>query len=292
MDTEKEPFAKRLKRVAAVHDLSGFGKSSLTCVIPILSALGIQVCPLPTAVLSTQSDGFDGYAFDDLTDFMDLTIKYWKELGLRFDCIYSGFLGSPDQVHLVRRLVEGCRLPDSLLVVDPVLGDDGSLYDSVHEDMVATMVDLVKMADVITPNVTELGLIMDKEFHRALTMQEWHDELKAVSEMGPSKVVVTSAQLVGKEDEIAVVGYERDTDRTNCFATKKLPCSLPGTGDCFASVLTGCLLKNASLNDAIIKTVDFTTICLRRSLELGYPAREGIQLELALDSLLTTQDKK
>ena len=140
-----------IPRVAAIHDLSGFGRSSLCNVLPILSTMGIQACPVPTAVLSTHSGGFDGYTFRDLTEDIPGFIRHWKELGLEFDGIYSGFLGSPRQVELVRELIHTFRTPKTWVVIDPVMGDGGSLYSSISKDMIGEMRRLIGEADLIVP---------------------------------------------------------------------------------------------------------------------------------------------
>ena len=147
---------RNFKRIAAVHDICGLGRSSLAAVMPIVSVMGIQVCPLPTAVLSSQTSGFEGYTFVDLSDQMDGTVDHWQRVGMDFDCIYTGFLGSPQQVDSIVTMVDKLADDNPLVVVDPVMGDDGLLYDTMDEAMIEKMKQLVAKADVITPNYTEL----------------------------------------------------------------------------------------------------------------------------------------
>ena len=150
-----------VKRVAAIHDLSGFGRASLTVVIPILSTMGVQVCPLPTAVLSTHSK-FEDFHFIDLTGEMSDYIRHWKQLGISFDAVYSGFLGSPRQIDIVTDFIDHFSQQDQLVIVDPVLGDNGALYGPLNKDMVTEMQSLIKQADIITPNITEASLLLGK----------------------------------------------------------------------------------------------------------------------------------
>ena len=147
-------------RVAAIHDLSGFGRCSLTVAIPVLSAMGVQCCPLPTAVLSTHTGGFEGYTFRDLTEEMAAAAAHWKALDLRFDAVYSGFLGSERQIGLVRQFLRDFRRPGTLAVVDPVMGDFGRVYETYTPAMCRRMADLTAEADVITPNLTEAALLL------------------------------------------------------------------------------------------------------------------------------------
>ena len=153
-------YANKVKKVVAVHDLSGVGRVSLTIVIPILSSMGFQVCPLPTAVLSSHTQ-YPNFSFLDLTEEMPKIISEWKKLGMQFDAFYTGYLGSPLQIQIVSDFIDDFRQPESLVVVDPVLGDNGKLYANFHDSMIKEMRQLITKADVITPNLTELFYLLD-----------------------------------------------------------------------------------------------------------------------------------
>ena len=153
-------YANKVKKVVAVHDLSGVGRVSLTVVIPILSSMGFQVCPLPTAVLSSHTQ-YPEFSFLDLTDEMPRIISEWKKLGIRFDAFYTGYLGSSRQIHIVSDFIDDFRGSDNLVVVDPVLGDNGRLYTNFDRAMIDEMKHLITKADVITPNLTELFYLLD-----------------------------------------------------------------------------------------------------------------------------------
>lgn len=184
-----------IRRVAAIHDLSGFGKASLTIVIPTLSSMGIQVCPLPTAILSTHTGGFTGFSFLDLTDEMERIIAHWKTVGTRFEAIYSGFLGSPRQVDIVSRFIDDFRREEQLVVVDPVLADDGKLYSTMGPEMVEGMGRLVGKADVVTPNLTELALLIGEPYREEIGLDEIKRWMKDLAVKGPKYIVVTSVPV-------------------------------------------------------------------------------------------------
>ena len=161
-----------VKRVAAIHDLSGFGRASLTAIIPILSSMGVQVCPLPTAILSNHTGGFDTFSFVDFTDHMQDYIDHWKELNIDFDCIYSGFLGSERQIEIVSGFIDDFGTKDNMVVIDPVLGDNGNLYSTMDQGLVEGMKHLVTKADIITPNFTEVSLLLGEEYKQTTTDEE------------------------------------------------------------------------------------------------------------------------
>lgn len=170
-------YANKVKKVVAVHDLSGVGRVSLTVVIPILSSMGFQVCPLPTAVLSSHTQ-YPEFSFLDLTDEMPKIISEWKKLEVQFDAFYTGYLGSPRQIHIVSDFIDDFRRPDGLVVVDPVLGDNGRLYANFHESMIDEMKHLITKADVVTPNLTELFYLLGIPYKEMNTDEELKSYLR------------------------------------------------------------------------------------------------------------------
>lgn len=180
-----------VKQIAAIHDLSGCGRTSLSVVIPILSAMGIKVCPLPTAVLSSHSR-FKGYHFTDLTAQMQPIIDHWEKMDVAFDAVYSGFLGSYKQIHIVQRLIDTFSKENQLVVVDPVLGDNGKMYGPFNKKMVSEMKSLIQKANIITPNLTEMFLLLEKPFHPDVSEGEIKEWMLKLSDSGPGTVVVTS----------------------------------------------------------------------------------------------------
>ncbi|MCL1804767.1 MAG: pyridoxamine kinase [Clostridiales bacterium] len=278
-------MAPYIPRVAAIHDLSGYGRNSLSVVIPILSTMGCQAVALPTAVLSTHTGGFEDYAFEDLTGFMKKAIDHWMKLDIRFHCVYSGFLGSPAQVELVSDFIMRQREHKPLVVVDPVLADDGKLYATMDMDMVAGMKYLISRADVVTPNLTEASLLLGKSYKADLgeeTLKEW---LVSLADMGPETVVITSAPISGKGKDISVAAYNRQSGHFWRAPCVYIPANYPGAGDVFTSVLTGSLLQGDSLPVALDRGVQFVTQAIRASYGFDYPRRDGVLLERVLGSL-------
>ncbi len=273
-----------VKRVAAIHDLSGIGHVSLTAVIPILSSMGIQVCPLPTAVLSAHSR-YNEFHFVDLTDHVPAFTDHWKRLGIRFHAIYSGFLGSHRQIRMVEEMITAFRHDDLLVVVDPVMGDDGKLYGPMKPEMVEEMRQLIGRADLITPNLTEAAFLLGKELPSQIGTEELKEWIKSLSEMGPGMVVVTSVPDPASEKRTSVIAYNRQGNRFWRVSCDYLPADYPGTGDCFASVMVGSLLQGDSLPVALDRAVHFISSGVRTTFGYDYDPNEGIMLERVLNTL-------
>ena len=277
-----------VKKVAAIHDLSGFGRSSLTSIIPILSSMKVQVCPVPTAVLSSHTGGFEGYSFLDLTDYMEQHIAHWKSLNLEFDCIYSGFLGSPKQMKIVADFIDFFGHKNNLTVVDPVLGDNGKLYGTMNNEMVEEMKKLISKADIITPNFTEVCLLLDKEYVENIDEEIVKNYLIKLANMGPKIVIATSVpenETILNEKYSNVIAYDKENNVFWKIRCKYIPASYPGTGDCYTSVVIGSLLQGDSLPIAIDRGTQFITQCIRASYGFKYDTREGILLERMLNIL-------
>lgn len=273
-----------VKKVAAVHDLSGCGRVSLTVAIPILSAMGIQVCPLPTAVLSSHTQ-YPGFTFLDLTEEMGRFVKHWKELDLKFDAIYSGYLGSPKQTSIVAELIDDFAGERQLVVVDPVLGDNGRLYASLDWGMVEQMRVLIRKADVITPNLTELSMLLDKPYKEIVPLDELKEDILTLSQHGPDIVIVTSVPEDRSQKTTSVVAYEKKSSRFWKVSCLYFPAHYPGTGDTFTSVITGSLLQGDSLPIALDRAVQFILMGIRATFGYEYDNRDGILLERILPTL-------
>ena len=273
-------------RVAAVHDLSGVGRVALTVVIPVLSAMGIQVCPLPSAVLSSGGQYGDPYMVD-LSEHLHPMIDHWKRLNMEFEGIYTGFLGSASQVDIVRRLIADFRREDQLVLVDPVMGDEGSRYGILPEEIVPGMRRLVCDADIITPNLTEACLLLDEEYSDTFSLQQIKEMLFRLGEMGPGVVILTS---VPQQDPRSsrVLAWNRNSGRLWQTRCEILPGDYPGTGDTFASVILGGLLTGDSLPIALDRAVQFINQGVRATFGFSHDPRQGILLERILDMLRTS----
>ncbi|MEY8608255.1 pyridoxamine kinase [Parabacteroides segnis] len=273
------------KRVAAIHDLSGFGKCSLTVALPILSAAGIETSALPTAILSTHTGGISGYTYRDLTEDMRPVMKHWKSLDIKFDAIYTGFLGSFEQLDIVKDFFDAFRQEDNLILVDPVMGDNGELYTVFTREFAAGMRMLCQKADIIVPNLTEAALLLDEPFHPGPYTHAYIESLlRKLGALGPQKVVLTGVYF--KEDELGAATYDRTTDTIDYVFTQKIPGYYHGTGDVFASALLSALLNDFSLIDAAAIAVHFTTDSIRRTYKAKTDYRFGVNFEQSFPDFL------
>ena len=273
------------KRVAAIHDLSGFGKCSLTVALPILSAAGIETSALPTAILSTHTGGISGYTYHDLTEDMRPVMKHWKSLDIKFDAIYTGFLGSFEQLDIVKEFFDAFRQEDNLILVDPVMGDNGELYTVFTREFAAGMRMLCQKADIIVPNLTEAALLLDEPFHPGPYTHAYIESLlRKLGALGPQKVVLTGVYF--KEDELGAATYDRTTDTIDYVFTQKIPGYYHGTGDVFASALLSALLNDFSLIDAAAIAVHFTTDSIRRTYKAKTDYRFGVNFEQSFPDFL------
>ena len=274
-------------RVAAIHDLSGFGRCSLTVAMPVLSAMGIQCCPLPTAFLSTHTGGFEGFTFLDMTDEMPKTALHWKSLGLQFDAVYSGFLGSERQIGIVEDFIQTFRGPNTVVVVDPVMGDHGRSYRTYTPAMCAGMARLAERADVITPNLTEAAFLLGVPYGELPTDP---DSYRATAERlsldGRRSVALTGVSL--QRGQTGAMCFDAKTGRTEAVQAEYVAHEFHGTGDVFASVLTGALVRGASLTKAAYQAAEFVRACAVRTAAEDLPMREGVDFEPLL-GLLTRE---
>ena len=272
-----------MKRVALINDLSGVGRCSLTVALPVVSAFGHECAVLPTAVLSNHT-GFDDYTFFDFTRYMRDYIESWKKLGISFDTVYSGFLGSGLQADITLEFMAYfCK--NAVKLVDPVLGDNGELYDTCGGDMISHMRALVRASDVITPNLTELCALAGADYPSDGIAIE-----KVCSMCGridTQSIVVTGLEHdiipdIG-EGKIANLVYENG--KADITENKKLPASYCGTGDVFASVLCGGITGGAGLLKAVRSAADFVERCVRDTYNNHGDRLYGVQFEDKLNLL-------
>jgi len=275
----------RVSRVAAVHDLSGFGRCSLSVILPTLSTMGLQVCPVPTAILSTHTGGLGDVVMRDLTDYIQPALQHYQSLALEFECVYTGFLGGVEQIDRCLAFFEA--YPEALHVVDPVMGDHGKPYRTCTPDMRRRMSELVRVADIITPNLTEVCILLGQDYlFDPLTTSQAKSILARLSELGPRLVVVTGVSLA--TGILANIGYDRERSafwRVDC---DYVPVAYPGTGDLYASVLTGGLLTGDSLPLAMDRASKFVELAIKTTYSYGTDPRHGVMLEKSLRWL--TQD--
>ena len=272
-----------IKRVAAIHDLSGYGRCSLTVALPVLSVMGIQCCSLPAAYLSSHT-GFSGFTFHDMTGEMMPALEHWKALGLRFDAIYSGFLGSERQMEIVRRAK--ALFPEALLVVDPVMGDHGIPYKTYTPGMCANMAALAGHADLIVPNMTEAAIILGRPYDTAPGTEEAAGEwLEALAGQRRS-VVLTGLSL--REGDIGLGWLDAPSGTRGVIQRPFIGQEYHSTGDLFASVMLGALLQGAPLSQAADRAARFVGDCAGLSAAEGTGTCEGVRFETLLGQLAGT----
>lgn len=273
-------------KVAAIHDLSCFGRCALTVIIPTLSALGIQAVPLPTALLSTHTGGFENMYFADLSREMDEISDHFATLDLKFDSVYSGFLGSEAQIGRVAKFIDNFAKKEAPIFVDPVMGDDGVLYSTYTKELGEGMKHLVQKADIITPNYTEACFLTGTEYRPTDTMNEKEletlaDELiSKLLKFGQKKIAVT-----GFETSDSVITFGSDGNGIFTDKRERHAASYPGTGDIFASALLGYFLDGESFKLSTQKACAFTAKVIEYTMQFPTPHREGVMLEPCLKFL-------
>ncbi len=277
----------RTPRVAAVHDISALGRCSLTVILPVLSVMGVQCCPLQTAYLSahTAFPASKEAAFLDMTEEMAQTLRHWRELKVEFDAIYSGFLGSKAQIELLDGFISSFRRKDTLVLVDPVLGDHGKLYRTFDDEMCRYMGSLASEADLITPNLTEAALLLGERYENApgngTGIEDW---LTRLSRKGRRSVVITGVRL--NPGQVGACCFDRETGKCDSSMAEEVPGEFSGTGDLFAAVCLGALLRGNSLAAAMDLAVRFVSRCTGDTFKKSTPLLCGVEFEGLLPYLL------
>lgn len=272
-------------RIAAIHDLSCFGRCSLTIALPVLSAMGCQCCPLPTALLSAHI-GFPGNTFLDLTVEMGRIADHWAAMDLQFDAIYSGFLGSADQVDTVARFFDTFKKSDTAVIVDPVMGDHGTAYRTCTPELCRGMRVLAENSDVITPNLTEAALLLDRPYEE-IRQADAYEVVRRLSLGGRRSVVLTGYS--SEPGQTGTLCFDRDSGESKAVQTPREPQDFSGTGDLFASVLAGGVAKGVPLFQAAQAAADFVRDCIARTLAEGLTEQDGVDFEPLLGQLTSSK---
>ena len=271
-------------RLAMINDIAGFGRCSTTVSLPVISVMKVQVCPVPTSVLSNHL-GFPLCHFDDYTSHMRDYIKVWNELGLTFDGLYCGFLGNEEQINIVREFVEMFRPP--LFLLDPVMGDHGRAYSSITETHVQKMKELLPLADIITPNITEACLLTGTPWKDGeWTMQELSGLCERLASLCLKDSVGASIVITGIRQGDSLVNFLWDDGVYTTVATPIAGASRPGTGDIFASILAADAVRGETLLTSVQKAANFVGLCIAGSEKAGTPVQEGVVFEKYLAALL------
>lgn len=253
-------------RVLSVQDVSCFGKCSLTVALPIISAMGVETCIIPTAILSTHTGGFTGYTWRDLTEDIPKIAEHWRSLSLKFDALYTGYLGSFEQIGMVEDLFADFG-DTALKFVDPVMGDNGKLYPGFTPAFAARMAELCGKADVIVPNMTEACYMLGEDYRPGPYDEAYiKDILVRLTKLGCPVAAMTGVVLTSAPDKQGVIAYDSRDNSYCSYFSENLPVKFHGTGDIYASTMCGSLALGRSLALSLQTAVDFTVACIKQSI--------------------------
>ena len=262
------------KKIAVINDFCGFGRCSIAASLPIISAMKIQCCPLPTSIFSNHT-GFESFYYTDYTEHMNIYMDEWKKLDLQFEGILTGFLGSPEQIGIVKRFLELFKTENNITVIDPVMGDYGKLYPTYSPNLAEQMNSLVPYADILTPNLTEACILTGTEYHPDMNENELFVLCSKLADMGPKKIVVS-----GLERGDSLENYIFEAGKTpQIILEHKVGPFRSGTGDVFSSIIAADAVNGVEFADSIRHASSFIAKVLRRTLELDLPKTDGICFE-------------
>lgn len=268
------------KKMAVINDLSGFGRCSIAVELPIISAMKIQCCFVPTAVFSNHT-GFKSFFLEDFTDKMRPYMDEWRKLELHFQGICTGFLGSPQQIAIVTDFLKDFKEAETVVVVDPVMGDYGKMYPTYSMETCLKMRELIPLADIITPNLTEACILAGIPYEEKWSRKKLLWLAETLSVMGPEKVVITG---IIQGEFIANYCYEKGAD-PRIFRTIKAGTQRSGTGDIFASLIAADAVNGVPFEQSVKKAGRFIKKCILKSIEMGIPLTDGVCFEEFLHTL-------
>ena len=272
------------KRVLAIHDISCFGRCSLTVALPIISSVGAECTVIPTAVLSTHTGGFTGFTYRDLTEDIVPIVDHWKTLDLKFDAIYSGFLGSFEQIAIVADTFDRLK-EDTMIVVDPVMADNGKLYAIFPPEFPMEMRKVCSKADVLMPNITEAVLLLGEEYVEGPYTPEYIEGLmERLTTLGPKKIVLTGVSF--DDVKLGAATYDAETGEKSYYFCDRIPGYYHGTGDVFGSAVVAALIRGRSLPDASRIAVDYTVGSIQRTYDAKTDIRFGVNFEEGIPQLI------
>ena len=268
------------KKIAVINDFCGFGRCSISVSLPIISAMKIQCCPLPTSVFSNHT-GYESYYRTDYTEHMNAYMDEWEKLDLHFNGILTGYLASPEQIDIVKHFIERFKRNGTVTVVDPVMGDDGRLYPAYSPILAERMRSLVAYADILTPNLTEACILTDTEYREDMREEELFTICKRLSKLGPKRIVISGLECDGDlENYVYEAGKEPRLVREH-----KVGACRAGTGDVFSSMIAADAVNGKTLVEAVTHASSFIAKVLRRTVELDIPKADGICFEEFLSEI-------
>ena len=272
-----------MKRILTVQDISCLGKCSLTVALPVISAMGVETVILPTAVLSTHTM-FQGFTVKDLSDQISPITEHWKKEGVTFDAIYTGYLGTREQIGQMEQLFEDFRTEDTLIFVDPVMADNGKLYPAFDMEYARKNAELCGKADIIVPNITEAAFMTGMEYRTEYDEAYIKEMLEKLAALGTKIVVLTGVSL--SEGKTGVMGLDTRTGEHFLYQNDKVDASYHGTGDIFSSVCIGALMNDLPLPEAMKLAADYTAHTIRATLENPKKPWYGVDFETTIPELV------
>ena len=272
-----------MKRILTIQDISCVGKCSLTVALPIISAMGVETAIIPTALLSTHT-AFRNFTFKDLADQISPICDCWKAEGIGFDGIYTGYLGSYEQIDMIAHVFDRFKTGDNVILVDPVMGDNGKLYPTFDEAFAAKMATLCAKADIIVPNITEACFMTGTEYRGNYDETYVKDLLLKLSKLGAKVSILTGVSF--ETGKTGVMGYENATGEFSYYSHEKLPHSYHGTGDVFSSTCVGAMMGGKQWQEAVKVAADYTAECIRLTIADPESRFYGINFEQAIPYLL------
>lgn len=277
-----------MKRIVTIQDISCVGKCSLTVALPIISAMGVETAIIPTAVLSTHTM-FKNFTVKDLTDQIEPITKHWQDEEIGFDALYTGYLGSFEQIDLMKKMFKDFKTDKNITFVDPAMGDHGKLYPAFDEAFAKHMATLCAVADIVVPNVTEACFMTGSEYKETYDEAYVKDLLKKLSDLGAKIAILTGVSF--EEGKTGVMGYDKEKDETFYFSHEKLASSYHGTGDIFSSTCVGALMNGYDWKEAVQIAAKYTAECIRLTMEDGKLQWYGVHFEQAMPYLMKLIEK-
>ena len=272
-----------MKRLVTIQDISCVGKCSLTVALPIISSMGIETAVVPTAVLSTHTM-FKNFTFRDLSTDIPEISKHWKNEKIIFDSIYTGYLGSIEQIDMLKEFFKEFKTDNNFIFIDPVMGDNGKLYVGFDQEFALKMKELCKMADVIVPNLTEASYMLQREYKENYTEEEIKELLIELSNLGPKQVILTGISF--KDNELGVMSYNKETNKFFTYFREQIPVKYHGTGDIFASTLVGAILNENSLEESLEIAVDYVWETIKDTYKEKKEDAYGVNFETKIPYLI------
>lgn len=278
-----------IKKCITIQDISCYGKCSITVALPVISSMGIETVILPTAVLSTHTSGFENFTYHDLTNEFDKIMNHWEQYDLKFDSIYTGYIGKKELVLKIKQFIKDFKKPNVDVVIDPVFADNGKIYPGMDLEYVESVKDLVKEADYIIPNITEACYLADVKYFEKYSKEDIYNLINKLSETTKVKNIILTG-ISYEENKLGAIYYNSETKKMFEYFNEEVPIRYHGTGDLFSSIFVGALLNGLSPEESMILSVDITKKCI----ELTYDdmkANYGVNFELCIKDLILQMEK-